>query len=42
MDFSNAADMYVGSSPVKEVWMNGKLVWHRPNNIGLMLTGANH
>lgn len=40
MDFSNAADMYVGSSPVKEVWMNGKLVWHRPNNIGLMLTGG--
>lgn len=40
MDFSNAADMYVGSSPVKEVWMNGKLVWHRPDNIGLMLTGG--
>lgn len=40
MDFSNAADMYVGSIPVKEVWMNGKLVWHRPNNIGLMLTGG--
>lgn len=31
MDFSNAADMYVGSSPVKEAWMNGKLVWHRPD-----------
>lgn len=40
MDFSNAADMYVGSSPVKEAWMNGKLVWHRPDNIGLMLTGG--
>lgn len=32
--------MYVGSSPVKEAWMNGKLVWHRPDNIGLMLTGG--
>lgn len=40
MDFSNAADMYVGSSPVKEAWMNGKLVWHRPDNIGLMLRGG--
>ena len=40
MNFSNAADMYVGSSPVKEAWMNGKLVWHRPDNIGLMLTGG--
>lgn len=40
MDFSNAADMYVGSSPIKEAWMNGKLVWHRPDNIGLMLTGG--
>lgn len=38
MNLSDAKDLYIGSKPVKEVWMNGKLVWHRPDNIGLMLT----
>lgn len=38
MNLSDAKDLYIGYKPVKEVWMNGKLVWHRPDNIGLMLT----